>query len=167
MIELNLLGPGDIVFEPVNHGRLTCRLADGTRIEDAHCVVLFPFSDPGRYISVITRDQGDVREWGILDTLDAFPAAQARIIQAAVDHRYFFPEILDVYQITESYGLHEWEVRTDRGLKLFFVHDLKESVIMESSGAIVVTDIETCRYKIRDPQSLPPASRAQIERILP
>jgi len=166
MTELNLLGPGSITFEPAEHGRLNCRLKDGTVVEDVHCVMLFPFSEPGTYISVIAKEEGEVKEVGVVVDANDLEDDQAAILRAAVDNRYFFPEITDVRRITQEYGLHEWNVSTDRGDKIFFLHEVKDNITVDDSGMIIICDIEKCRYKITDLANLPPAARSRVEGIL-
>lgn len=166
MTELNMLGPDSITFEPAEQGRLNCRLKDGSLIEDVHCVMLFPFSDPDGFISVVAREEGEVKEVGVVAKVSDLSDDQAELLRAAVDNRYFFPEITEVRKITHEYGLHEWDVSTDRGDKSFFVHEVKDNISVDDKGMIIICDIEKCRYKITDLSALPAPSQVQVERIL-
>ena len=166
MTELTMLKPDDVTFEPASHGKLNCRFADGKVVEDVHCMMLFPFSDPDGFISVVAKEEGDVKEVGVIAKISDLSKEQAEIIRAAVDNRYFFPEITEVHKITQEYGLHEWKVTTDRGEKSFFVHEVKDNISVDESGTIIINDIERCRYKITDLTALSSSSQAQVERIL-
>ena len=55
---------------------------------------------------------------------------------------------------------------TDKGEKTFFVQDVKENVIIRESGLIVITDIEKCKYQIRDYRKLPTKARVELEQTL-
>ncbi|HEX9973453.1 MAG TPA: DUF1854 domain-containing protein, partial [bacterium] len=60
----------------------------------------------------------------------------------------------------------EWQVVTDKGEKTFFVQDVKENVIIRESGLILITDIDKCRFQIRDYRKLPLKARLELEQTL-
>ena len=53
-----------------------------------------------------------------------------------------------------------------KGEKTFIVQDVKENVIIRDAGLIVITDVDKCRYQIRDFRNLPTKARMELERTL-
>ncbi len=163
---MNKMGPQEIKFERDPAGHLNCRLADGTFYEQVHCVSLFPLSMPEQFVSVVKEVEQELEEIGVLTGLEKFPSEQRQIIRLAISERYFVPEILDIKRLDRRHGIFEWEVITDRGEKIFYQINPKESMTFNNVGVLLVSDIEKCRFKIGNLEKLPPRAMGFIEQIL-
>lgn len=163
---MNKLIPNEVIFERDPAGHLNCRLADGTLHEQVHCVSLFPLSMPEQFVSVVKEVEQEFEEIGVLAGLDKFSAEQRQIIRMAISERYFVPEILDIKRLDRRHGIFEWEVITDRGEKIFYQINPKESMTFNNVGVLLVSDIEKCRFKISNLEKLPQRAKGLIELVL-
>jgi hypothetical protein len=163
---MKLLNPDELLFEQDQNGFLQLKLSDGTVYETVECHPLFPLSNPDAYIAISTQKESNVEEIGIVRSLKELSTSQRSLVEKEIQFRYFSPEIIDIKKITSKYGVVQWEVITDKGAKTFMVQDIKENVAIRDSGLIVITDIEKCRYQIRDYRKLPSKARMELEQTL-
>lgn len=163
---MQLLNPDELNFEQGENGFLRLKMPEDKIYELVECTPLFPLTQIDKYISVTTRNNDGSEEIGIIKNLKALPPDQQRLVKDEIQFRYFSPEIIDIKKITSKYGVNEWQVVTDKGKKTFFVQDMKENVIIRESGLIVITDIDKCRYQIRDYLKLPSKARLELEQTL-
>ncbi|MCU0646116.1 MAG: DUF1854 domain-containing protein [bacterium] len=163
---MKILNPDELNFEQGENGFLRLKLTDEKVFELVECTPLFPLTQIDEYISVSTRNDNGSEEIGIIKNLRDLPSDQQRLVKDEIQFRYFSPDIIDIKKITSKYGVNEWQVVTDKGDKTFFVQDVKENVIIRESGLIVITDIDKCRFQIRDYRTLPSKARLELEQTL-
>jgi hypothetical protein len=163
---MNILNPNEITFEQAENSFLRVKMKNGEIIEKIECTPLFPLSKPDSYISVSHRKEKGVDEIGILKSLKVLSAEQRVLVENEIQFRYFSPYITDIRKITSKYGVDQWEVVTDRGEATFFVQDTKENVMIQENGLIIITDIDKCRFQIRDYRQLPAKARFYLENTL-
>jgi hypothetical protein len=163
---MKLLNSDELLFEQNQNGFLQLKLSNGTIYESVECHPLFPLSDPEAYISISIQKDSNIEEIGIVRSLKELSVEQRALVAKEIQFRYFSPEILDIKKITSKYGVVQWEVMTDKGAKTFMVQDIKENIAIRDSGLIVITDIEKCRYQIRDYRKLPSKARIELEQTL-
>lgn len=163
---MKLLNPDELIFEQGENGFLRLKLNDDKVFELVECTPLFPLTEPDAYISVFIRNNDGGEEIGIIKNIKDLPSDQRRLVHEEIQFRYFSPEIIDIKKITSKYGVNEWQVVTDKGEKTFFVQDVKENVIIRENGLIVITDIDKCRFQIRDYRKLPTKARLELEQTL-
>jgi len=163
---MKILNPDELGFETAENGFLKLKFNDGTIYERVECYPLFPLSKPDAYIAISERTDSKAKEIGIVRSLDKLSEKQRSLVEREIQFRHFSPEITDIYKITSKYGVEHWEVMTDKGDKSFIVQDTKENIIIREGGLIVITDIEKCRYQIRNYQKLPLKARMELERTL-
>lgn len=163
---MKILDPAELNFEKAENGFLRLKLNNGTIHERVECHPLFPLSEPDAYIAISKRNDSDIEEIGVIKSLDTLSAKQKYLVENEIQFRHFSPEITDIKKINSKYGVEHWEVMTDKGEKTFIVQDVKENVMIRESGLIVITDIDKCRYQIRDYRNLPYKARAELERTL-
>lgn len=163
---MKLLSPDELNFERGESGFLRLKL-NGEKVFDlVECTPLFPLTEPDAYISVSTRNDDGGEEIGIIKKLKDLPSDQRHLVHDEIQFRYFSPVIIDINKITSKYGVNEWRVVTDKGEKTFFVQDVKENVLIRENGLIVITDIDKCRFQIRDYRKLPTKARLELEQTL-
>lgn len=163
---MKLLNPNELKFEQGANGFLRLKMSEDKVFELVECTPLFPLTQIEKYISVSTRNDTGSEEIGIIRNLRDLPSDQQRLVKDEIQFRYFSPEVIDIKKITSKYGVNEWQVVTDKGEKTFFVQDVKENVIIHESGLIAITDIDKCRFQIRDYRKLPAKARLELEQTL-
>jgi len=163
---MNLLNHNELKFEQADNGFLCLKISDDKIFEMVECMPLFPLTQPDNYISVSSRSENGTEEIGIIEDLNKLAKAQQALVKNEIEFRYFSPEIIDIKKITSKYGVDQWEVVTNKGEKTFMVQDVKENVLIRESGLIVITDIDDCKYQIRNYHQLPTRARLELEQTL-
>jgi len=117
---------------------------------------MFPISIRSRYISL--RDMKG-NELGIIRDPDDLDRDSRKLLEEELQKRYFVPLIRRVRSLREKFGIVEWEVETDRGVKKFLTRSLHDS-IEETKTGFIITDMENNRYEVRSYSDLDPRSAA-------
>ena len=163
---MKLLKADECTFEDTQRGYLRLLFKDGTVFEKVECIALFPFSDPDSYISINGQQGKKSEEIGIIKKLGELSKDQQALVKKEVEFHSFMPEIKDIKKINPKYGLEQWDVKTDRGEKTFYVRDLKENIIFREDALVTITDIDRCRYQVSNFYKLPSRARALLEQKL-
>jgi hypothetical protein len=140
---------------------------DGETNAPVTCCSLFPLSAHELYIYVWRAEKSDEPEVGILRDLKGMSSSQRKVIVENINQRRFLPEILDVTDIRSAHGMDEWNVVTDRGEKVFFVSNRKDSITVTEDNMLLITDVEKCRYRIPDYTALSARAYSLVGRALP
>jgi len=162
---MNFIGPANITFEQQESGQLAARMGS-ERFGNVLCVPLFPLFDAHGYVSVQKKKEKENEEIGIIRNVGELPPDQQRLVLDDISFRYFMPEILHIVRIKSRQGMDRWTVTTDKGDKEFTVQDRKENVHMTERGVVFITDVDGCRYKIRDYRALQEKAKDELERVL-
>lgn len=150
------------------HG-MTIKLDDGTIHHGVRFVQLFPLRMPQSFISVIATDKNGKHESeiGIIRQLDQVEPQARKLILNELQRSFFLPEIQALRKLDITGGIDELIVITDRGEKTLFICDRKQSIHTTDDGMLLITDMDKCRYRITNPNSLSPESRHLLEKIMP
>ena len=124
---------------------------------------LMPLSNPDSYISLAADEDTEI---GILVNPLELTRENQKILQEELDKRYFTPTIQKVYRVKEQFGIHEWEVETERGRVTFSVRGLNQNIKQVPPARLFVTDVRGNRYDIPDYRKLDAQSYLQIQRHL-
>ena len=124
---------------------------------------LMPLSNPDSYISLAADEDTEI---GILVNPSELAPESQEILQEELDKRYFTPTIEKVYRVKEQFGIHEWEVKTERGRITFSVRGLNQNIKQVPPARLFVTDVRGNRYDIPDYRELDAQSYQQIQRHL-
>ena len=124
---------------------------------------LMPLSNPDGYISLAADEDTEI---GILVNPSELAPESLEILQEELDKRYFTPIIQKIYRVKEQFGIHEWEVETERGRITFSVRGLNQNIKQVPPARLFVTDVRGNRYDIPDYRELDPQSYHQIQRHL-
>ncbi len=153
----------DLTFTRAEVG--TARL----EIQDEACYLrivvrrLMPLSNPDGYISLAADEDTEI---GILVNPSELAPESLKILQEELDKRYFTPTIQKIYRVKEQFGIHEWEVETERGRITFSVRGLNQNIKQVPPARLFVTDVRGNRYDIPDYRELDAQSYQQIQRHL-
>lgn len=138
-------------------------------IQDEACYLrvvvrqLMPLSNPEAYISIAADEDTEI---GILVNPSELAPESLKILQEELDKRYFTPTIQKIYRVKEHFGIHEWEVETERGRITFSVRGLNQNIKQVPPARLFVTDVRGNRYDIPDYRELDAQSYHQIQRHL-
>lgn len=124
---------------------------------------LMPLSNPDGYISLGADEDSEI---GILVNPSELAPASLKIVKEELDKRYFTPTIQKIYRVKEHFGIHEWEVETERGRVTFSVRGLNQNIKQVPPARLFVTDVRGNRYDIPDYRELDLQSYQQIQRHL-
>ena len=124
---------------------------------------LMPLSHPETYISLAADEDTEI---GILVNPSALAPESLEILEEELDKRYFTPTIQKIYRVKEHFGIHEWEVETERGRVTFSVRGLNQNIKQVPPARLFVTDVRGNRYDIPDYRELDAQSYQQIQRHL-
>lgn len=124
---------------------------------------LMPLSNPDQYISLAADEDTEIGI--IVNPLDLTPESQ-QILNEELDKRYFTPIIKKIYRVKEQFGIHEWEVETERGRVTFQVRGLNQNIKQALPARLFVIDMRGNRYDIPNYRELDAKSFHQIQRHL-
>lgn len=124
---------------------------------------LRPLNDPAHWISFWANDEVEI---GILKDPATLDPESRKLLDEELEKRYFTPTILRIYAVKERFGVHDWEVETDRGPRTFSVRGLHQNVKQVPPARLLITDVLGNRYDIPDVRRLDPKSYAKIARHL-
>lgn len=124
---------------------------------------LMPLSNPDQYISLAADEDTEIGI--IVNPSDLAPDSQ-KIIYEELEKRYFTPTIKKIYRVKEQFGIHEWDVETERGRVTFQVRGLNQNIKPALPARLFVTDMRGNRYDIPDYRELDAKSFHQIQRHL-
>jgi len=131
-----------------------------TRVKIVRC---FPLSQAENFISF--RDSEN-REIGLLENLHDLDEDSRNIAKEELEKRYFVSEVTDIYSIRHLHGAVVFDVETNRGRRVFDVHDRHRNIVHLPGGRLFVVDGDGCQYSISDPSSMPTRARGQLYKIL-
>ena len=163
--EIQLLHPEECRFERTPGGLLALETGTGEKVvRHARVDVYrsFPLTDARSWISV--RD-AEGKELGLIEDLDAFPRAQAELVEAELQRRYFSPVIVRVVSLKEEFGYSYWEVRTDAGSRRFTVQNGKGNVQLVGERRMLIIDVDGNRFDLPDYTELDAAHQRVLEVI--
>lgn len=122
-----------------------------------------PFSDPDHYFGL--RDGSD-KDIGLLMDLRDLDTESRAIADAEIARRYFTPKVLGVTMVKEEFGVVNWEVETDRGLRQFTVRNLRDNTYLLGPNRLMMTDGDGNRYEFPDVTSYGPKAWQVLAKVM-
>jgi hypothetical protein len=120
----------------------------------------FPFDSPDKVISV---QQEDGFEIGVIRDINDFDDKTAKILRETLDRKYFVPEIKKIVSTKDRFGFVYFKCETDCGFCEFVVRNPFGSIIRVSETKIFIIDIDGNRYSVKDVSKLDKKSYRKIE----
>ena len=149
-------GAGDLRLERRADGRLWAVRGDAARpVWVRRC---FPWSDPGRFLSL--RDDAE-QEFALVRDPADLDAESRRVLEAALVAAGFVFEITRVTAIAEEVEIRHWRVETRQGTRAFQTR-LDDWPRLLPHGGLLIRDVAGDLYHIGDPASLDGKSRALL-----
>jgi len=116
---------------------------------------LFPWSEPGRYVSL--RDHDD-EEFALVSDLASLDADSRGALEDALAEAGFVLEIAHIIHVEEEIEIRTWDVETRQGRRSF--QTMRDEWPRDvPGGGILIRDVSGDLYRISDPASLDPKSR--------
>ena len=106
----------------------------------------FPTSHPDKYFSI--RDEKG-QELALLESLNSLDDQNKQIVERYLKFKSFVFEIKGVYEIEEDYGLRHFEVKTNKGDRVFQTA-LDEWPYHAEDGTIIFDDLHGEQYHVRN-----------------
>ena len=120
----------------------------------------FPFDRPDEIISV---QQEDGFEIGIIRNINDFDEDTVKILNESLDNKYYIPEITKILSAKDRFGFVYFKCETDSGLCDFVVKNPFGSMIRLSESRIILIDIDGNRYSVKNTNALDRKSYRKIE----
>ena len=136
--------------------------ADGTlragTAEETRPVVVrrcFPWSEPGKYISLRDEDQGEVAL--VRDPSDLTPESRSALELAMAEAGFVF-EVTRVIEVDEEVEIRHWKVDTRQGLRSFQTR-LDDWPRALPGGGFLIRDVAGDLYRLPEPEKMDKTSR--------
>ena len=143
-------------------GRLVLRRTGRDDAVDVRLRRAFPWSEPGRFVSV--RD-AEGKELLLIESLEPLDPGRRKVIEQALADGSFVPRITAVHDVDVSFGYQLWKVRTDRGPAEFRVQE-REDIRFLPDGRFRIKDADGTVYEMVSLVDLDEASRRAVEPLI-
>ena len=140
-------------------GRLVLRRPGMDDAVDVRVRLAFPWSAPGRFVSI--RD-GEGKELLLIDSIEPLDAGRRTIIERALGDGSFVPRITAVEDVDVRFGYQQWRVKTDRGPAQFRVQE-REDIRFLPDGRFRIKDADGTVYEMVRLDELDAESRRAVE----
>lgn len=164
MLRLRYLTPETAAFTRTEGGFVSLKV-EGEEYSRVQVVRMFPFSEPGKYISIRTAEETS-KEIGVIERLETFPEDVQKMLGEQLALRYFTPIITKIYQIKDEYGFAYFDVDTDRGHCRFVIRMGGNAVVHLSDTRIIISDIDENRFEIPDVSKLTIKEQKKLDLFL-
>jgi hypothetical protein len=140
-------------------GRLVVHLAGREPLVDARVARCFPWSVPGQFISIRSKEGKEV---ALLTTLDELPPEARGLIEQELGEKVFNPRILRVIECKHEFGMGRLIAQTDRGEVTFEIRT-RDDVRVLSPIRALLRDADGNTYEVPDINALDRASRKHLD----
>jgi hypothetical protein len=146
----------DLRLERGVDGRLWA--STGARSQPVVVRRCFPWTAPARFVSLRDADEEEIALVADLDELD--PDSR-RALEASLVEAGFVLDIVGVDQVDDEIEIRTFRVRTKQGPRRF--QTLRDEWPRPlPCGGLLLRDVAGDLYRVPDPKSLDPASRAKL-----
>ena len=149
-------------LEHDSFGRLVLIDAQGHRHTGIIPVRMFPFSDPGHWVSLVGPQGHEVLA---LRDLRDLPEGLRKTIEHELSHHEFIPRILRIEHVTTGADPLHWTVLTDHGRTSFKVNS-EDDLRRLTPDSVLVIDSHSIRYLIPSIAAVDGHSRRILARFL-
>lgn len=118
----------------------------------------FPWSDPGRFVSL--RDN-DNHEFGYVSDLGALDEKSREALEAAMAEAGFLLQVTAVHDVSEEIEIRSWSVSTVQGERSFQTR-LDDWPLQIPNGGILIRDVGGDLYHVPAVERLDASSRSLL-----
>jgi hypothetical protein len=159
--ETRYLAPDEITLERKGDA-IACALGDDT-YENVSIRCAFPMSFQEQYIVLKDPEKGEI---GVIRDMADLNDEQKALVTDELRRTYFVPVIESVHGVTEEFGVTMWDVQTDRGRCTIRTRHGRHSLTESSGGRILLTDVDSNRFEVKDIYALDARSRVLLSRLM-
>lgn len=153
MVHINPDHQRDLKLERRADGQLWASIDGSERAVRVHRC--FPWSEPGRFLSL--RDT-DNEEFTLVEALDELSGDSRRVLEGAIAEAGFVLEVTRITEVEEEVEIRSWKVETRQGPRSFQTK-LDDWPTDVPGGGIVIRDVAGDLYHVADPESMDTRSR--------
>lgn len=161
-IDIGLLRPEQCRFYVNPNGFLAMQCGE-REIKRVKLARSLPYSEPFGYICVFDMEDNEI---GIIKDVSELDDESVKLVQNALENRYYCPEVTQIVSIKEKLGYFYFDVRIGEHKKVFAVKDVSRNIKQLDENRIIIFDVDGNRYYISDIWSIDKSSRRKIEPYL-
>ncbi|MGB7159091.1 MAG: DUF1854 domain-containing protein [Tepidisphaeraceae bacterium] len=143
-------------------GKLSLRRPGQEDVKDVRIRRSFPWSRPGRYISV-RNSEG--KELMLIDDINALGPLERGVIENSLRASVLIPKITRIDHVDVRFGFQQWAVQTDRGPIEFRVQE-REDIRFMNDGRFSIKDADGNVYELAPLDKLDDHSRKAVEALI-
>lgn len=156
MVRLRKDLEGEMKLERRADGQLWASINGTERAVRVHRC--FPWSEPGRFLSL--RDT-DNEELALVSRLDDLEGESRRALESAIIEAGFVLEVIRIDEVDEEVEIRTWKVETRQGPRSFQTR-LDDWPSEVPGGGVVIRDVAGDLYHVADPKAMDERSRAWL-----
>ena len=157
--ELEFLDPKALRVSKISDGIYKAAVSADKSYDRVHFVRSFPESLPNEFIEM----WDDEHAVAMLRNLAEVEKDSLKLIQEALERKYFRPKIDKILSLRVEFGFQVWQVQTDKGQIEFTVSQPQENIHRRGGGRILIKDADNNVFEIPNWRSLDANSRAWLE----
>ena len=142
--------------------KLTLRRAGQEDAKDVRVRRAFPWSEPGRFVSIRSSEG---KELVMIEDLARLDARTRSLVERWLDAHSFIPKITRVDDVDVRFGYQQWKVRTDRGPAEFRVQE-REDIRFLPDGRFNLRDADGNVYELPPREQLDEHSKRALEPLI-
>ena len=144
------------------HGKLMLRRPGHDDVTDVRIRRSFPWSRPGRFISVRNAEG---KELMLIDDVNALGPIERGVIEESLRASVLIPKITRIDHVDVRFGFQQWNVQTDRGPIEFRVQE-REDIRFMNDGRFSIKDADGNVYELAPLDKLDDHSRKAVEALI-
>jgi hypothetical protein len=130
----------------------------GGAVRAVHVHRCFPWSEPGRFLSL--RD-GDDEEVLLIESMEGLDRSSRAVLETALVEAGFVLEVTSILEVEDEVEIRQWRVETRQGTRSFQTR-LDEWPLEVPGGGIVIRDVAGDLYHVARPDELDERSRSWL-----
>ncbi len=138
-------------------------LVDGRKFQNLEPRRLFPLSGLEQYITLL-NEEGE--EMAVIRDLRTLPDSERRIIESCLEEFYLIPNVQQILDAKEKYGIITLDTITDRGPISIEIRSLIYGFKLVHDKRLLLRDGNDNRYEIPDVNQLDAHSRKLLSNFI-
>lgn len=156
--DIRFLNPSDLKLIRDAFGKLQLALGEAT-YENVNPVRTYPLSAPTHHIALLDAQQ---KEIGLIKDMTELEAESQRVLQEALEIRYFTARVLAIQRVQSRFGVTTWNLETDRGPREVHLKD-RTDIRRLPDHRIILIDVYGVKYEIANTATLDKRSQTLLE----
>lgn len=133
--------------------------ADGNCFDNLEPRRLFPHTNTEKYITLLDSTE---KEIALIKDLAEINAESRKAIEDCFFDYYMIPEITEILNVEDKFGVLKWKVMTDRGEIEFSIRNRHSDIKLLGKKRLLVRDSNDNRYQVNNIADLSKKSLKKI-----